>query len=133
AQPDAAGSYGYEVTYLLTAAADAVAGLREQLDAMGDSLVIAGGGELWSVHVHVADAGAAIEAGLRAGQPRRITVTCLGGPPPAGHWVLAICDTPGLAALAESAGARVLRADPSAQDDAPPDPARISAAVRGPG
>jgi dihydroxyacetone kinase-like predicted kinase len=132
AQPDASGSYGYEVTYLLAAAADAVAGLREQLDAMGDSLVIAGGGDLWSVHVHVADAGAAIEAGLRAGQPRRITVTYLGGPPPAGHWVLAICDTPGLAALAESAGARVLRADPDAPPDAPLDPARISAAVRGP-
>jgi DAK2 domain fusion protein YloV len=127
AQAGAAGSYGYEVTYLLAAGSDAVAGLREQLDAMGDSLVIAGGGELWSVHVHVADAGAAIEAGLRSGRPRRITVTYLGGPPPAGHWVLAVCDTPGLAALAESAGARVLRADP----DGPPDPARISAAVRG--
>lgn len=59
---------GYEVTYLLTASAPAVAGLRERLDGLGDSLVIVGGGDLWNVHVHVADAGAAIEEGLRAGR-----------------------------------------------------------------
>ena len=120
--PAAAGpaqSYGYEVTYLLQAARDEVAQLREQLDSMGDSLVIAGGPAdapgpastpslpstasraeaasdvqeaavlaqagrlaLWSVHVHVPEAGAAIEAGLRAGSLRRITVTYLGAPPP---------------------------------------------------
>jgi dihydroxyacetone kinase-like predicted kinase len=122
-------SYGYEVTYLLEAPAGQVTELREQLDAMGDSLVIAGGPEpsrsgpsrsgpsrsgpssagLWSVHVHVPEAGAAIEAGLRAGQLRRITVTYLGAPEPAAHRVLAVCDTPGMAALAESAGAQVLR------------------------
>jgi len=102
---------GYEVTYLLEAPAAAVAGLREELDALGDSLVIAGGGEQagpWSVHVHVPEAGPAIEAGLRAGRPRRITVTYLGLPPDTGHHVLAVCDTPGLAALAEAAGAEVL-------------------------
>src|SRR6202035_4471322 len=81
-------------------------------NALGDSLVIAGGGEaadqeadgLWSVHVHVAEAGPAIEAGLRLGRPRRITVSYLGLPPAAGHGVLALCDT---AALAEAAGAEV--------------------------
>jgi dihydroxyacetone kinase-like predicted kinase len=109
-------SCSYEVTYLLEAPADRLAGLREQLDSMGDSLVIAGGAAadpattgLWHVHVHVPDAGAAIEAGLRAGPPRRITVTYLGAPPAAAHRVLAICDTAGMAALAESAGAQVLR------------------------
>jgi dihydroxyacetone kinase-like predicted kinase len=121
-------SCSYEVTYLLEAPADRLAGLREQLDSMGDSLVIAGGTApaaattgpaataasppatgLWHVHIHVPDAGAAIEAGLRAGLPRRITVTFLGAPTPAGHRVLAICDTAGMAALAESAGAQVLR------------------------
>ena len=109
-------SPGYEVTYLLEATAAAVAGLREELDALGDSLVIAGGGEtagpepggLWSVHVHVPEAGPAIEAGLRLGRPRRITVSYLGLPPATGHGVLALCDTPGLAALAEAAGAEVL-------------------------
>jgi dihydroxyacetone kinase-like predicted kinase len=111
-----AQSPGYEVTYLLEAPAAAVAGLREELDALGDSLVIAGGGEtggaepggLWSVHVHVPEAGPAIEAGLRLGRPRRITVSYLGLPPATGHGVLALCDTPGLAALAEAAGAEVL-------------------------
>jgi uncharacterized protein len=111
-----AQSPGYEVTYLLEAPAAAVAGLREELDALGDSLVIAGGGEtggaepggLWSVHVHVPEAGPAIEAGLRLGRPRRITVSYLGLPPATGHGVLGLCDTPGLAALAEAAGAEVL-------------------------
>jgi dihydroxyacetone kinase-like predicted kinase len=137
-------SYGYEVTYLLEASAGQVTELREQLDSMGDSLVIAGGAGpssagpssagpssagpssagpssagpssaglssagLWSVHVHVPEAGTAIEAGLRAGQLRRITVIYLGAPQPAGHRVLAVCDTAGMAALAESAGAQVLR------------------------
>jgi dihydroxyacetone kinase-like predicted kinase len=112
-----AGSYGYEVTYLLEAGPGEVDQLREQLDSMGDSLVIAGGPAspaaagpaLWSVHVHVPEAGPAIEAGLRAGSLRRITVTYLGAAPPARHQVLAICDTPGMAALAESAGARPVR------------------------
>lgn len=116
APPVGYASPGYEVTYLLEAPAGAVAGLREELDALGDSLVIAGGGEPagpWSVHVHVPEAGPAIEAGLRAGRPRRITVTYLGLPPVGlppgtGHRVLAVCDTPGLAALAEAAGAEVL-------------------------
>ncbi|HEX3490552.1 MAG TPA: hypothetical protein VHU92_14475 [Streptosporangiaceae bacterium] len=35
-------------------------------------------------------------------------VTYLGLPPGTGHHVLAVCDTPGLAALAEAAGAEVL-------------------------
>ncbi|HLQ54429.1 MAG TPA: DAK2 domain-containing protein, partial [Streptosporangiaceae bacterium] len=73
---------GYEVTYLLAAAPPAVARLRDRLDALGDSLVVVGGDDLWHVHIHVADAGAAIEAGLRAGRPRRITVTFLGTAPP---------------------------------------------------
>jgi fatty acid kinase len=42
---------------------DGVAVLRERL---GGSLVVLGGGQ-WNVHVHVADAGAAIEAGMAAG------------------------------------------------------------------
>ena len=76
----AGASYGYEVTYLLEAAQEPVGLLRERLDALGDSLVIVGGEGLWNVHVHVADAGAAIEQGLLAGRPRRITVTWLGAP-----------------------------------------------------
>ena len=134
ASAGAGQSPGYEVTYLLEATSAAVAGLREELDALGDSLVIAGGGEtagpepggLWSVHVHVPEAGPAIEAGLRLGRPRRITVSYLGLPPATGHGVLALCDTPGLAALAEAAGAEVL----CYGSEAAPAAGEISMAVR---
>jgi uncharacterized protein len=69
-------AYAYEVQYLLAAPADAVAELRDQLAGLGDSLVVVGTGEgRWTVHVHVNDIGAAVEAGLRAGRPHRITVT----------------------------------------------------------
>jgi len=112
---------GYEVTYLLEAAARPVGLLRERLDVIGESVVIVGGENLWNVHVHLADAGAAIEEGLRAGRPRRITVTWLGpatdvagggegrcGDPAGGSAVVAVAGSDGLAALLRGAGARVL-------------------------
>ena len=117
-------SAGYEVTYLLEAPAEAVAGLQDRLDGLGDSLVIVGGDELWNVHVHVTDAGAAIEAGLRAGQPRRITVTFLGTAPQAGRRVVAVAEGDGLAALLRGAGALVVRYD---SGDRPTPPALIAA------
>ncbi|MEU4966043.1 DAK2 domain-containing protein [Streptomyces smyrnaeus] len=68
----------FEVMYLLEAEdPKAVGALRARLDPLGDSLVIGGGEGLWSVHVHVADAGAAVEAGLAAGRPYRIRITHL--------------------------------------------------------
>lgn len=67
----------YEVMYLLDAQDDAIAGLRRTLDGLGDSLVIVGGQGLWNVHVHVDDAGAAVEAGIAAGAPHRIRITYL--------------------------------------------------------
>lgn len=67
--------YSYEVQYLLSTDPSRVADLRQELDAIGGSLVIVGGDDLWQVHVHVDDAGAAVEAGVRAGIPSRITVT----------------------------------------------------------
>jgi DAK2 domain fusion protein YloV len=68
-------AYGYEVQYLLDADERAVDALRERLSGLGDSLLVAGGDELWNVHVHVNDVGAAIEAGVEAGRPHRIQVT----------------------------------------------------------
>jgi DAK2 domain fusion protein YloV len=108
------GSHGYEVTYLLEAPDEPVGVLRERLDALGDSLVVVGGEGLWNVHVHVADAGAAIEAGLLAGRLRRITVTWLGPVVggtggDGGRGVVAVADGEGLAALLRSGGARVLQ------------------------
>ncbi|MFF5639207.1 DAK2 domain-containing protein [Streptomyces sp. NPDC012825] len=65
----------YEVIYLLEADDTAVERLRSRLDALGESLVVVGGDGLWNVHVHVDDAGAAVEAAVEAGRPHRIRIT----------------------------------------------------------
>ncbi|MER7004060.1 DAK2 domain-containing protein, partial [Dactylosporangium sp. NPDC000555] len=67
--------YAYEVQYLLEASAAAVEALRGVLAGLGDSLVVIGDEPTWHVHVHVNDIGAAIEAGVEAGRPSRISVT----------------------------------------------------------
>ena len=68
--------FGYEAQYLLAAPEAALAGLRAELSALGDSLaIVPAGPALWNVHVHVNDVGAALEAGLRAGRPDQITIT----------------------------------------------------------
>src|SRR6202012_4317237 len=70
----------FEVMYLLggcdTEGADL---LRERLDELGESVAIATSGVVggYSVHVHTDDAGAAIEAGLAIGDPRRIQISML--------------------------------------------------------
>ncbi|MGW5866892.1 DAK2 domain-containing protein [Streptomyces sp. NPDC055239] len=76
--PAAAAAPAFEVIYLLEADDKAVARLRTRLDGLGDSLVVVGGDGLWNVHVHVDDAGAAVEAGVEAGRPHRIRVTHFG-------------------------------------------------------
>jgi len=86
AAPEKSGSaaaFGFEVQYLLDAEAGAVEVLRRALAALGDSLVVVGTGEAglatWNVHVHVdaGQIGPAVEAGVVAGRPHRITVTPL--------------------------------------------------------
>ncbi|MET8774779.1 DAK2 domain-containing protein [Nocardia sp. NPDC004654] len=66
----------FEVMYLLTETDLArVARLRERLAELGDSVVVVGDGSgNWSAHVHCADAGAAVEAGLAAGVVRDIRI-----------------------------------------------------------
>ncbi|WP_308123450.1 DAK2 domain-containing protein [Modestobacter marinus] len=96
---------GSEVQFLLADSdEDAVARLQRRLAELGDCLVVVGvdtpGGREWNVHVHVADVGAAIEAGIEAGRPHRISVTPLAP-------VRAAAATPGVravVALACSAG-----------------------------
>ena len=74
--------FEYEVMFLLTeSTSDRVDRLRSRLDELGDSVAVVGSGglaedidEVWNVHVHCTDVGAAIEAGVVAGRPRRITV-----------------------------------------------------------
>lgn len=70
----------YEVMYLLDADDQAaVDRLRAELDAAGDSVVVVSDGAgAWSVHVHLADAGRAIELGLSVGQIRQVQITHLG-------------------------------------------------------
>jgi DAK2 domain fusion protein YloV len=117
----------FEVMYLLggcdTEGADL---LRERLDELGESVAIATSGVVggYSVHVHTDDAGAAIEAGLAFGDPRRIQISMLtsgtSGLPP-GSWtreraVLAVVDGDGAAELFGEEGACVLRPDPLADD-----------------
>jgi len=68
--------FAYEVQYLLRDASDvALEQLREVLAGLGDCLVVVGDRGLHNVHVHVNDVGAALEAGVEAGRPFRVTVT----------------------------------------------------------
>jgi len=70
------GGPSYEVMYLLDEATpQTVATLKATLDTLGDSLVIAGGPHEYSVHVHVDDVSAALNAGAAAGRPHRFRIT----------------------------------------------------------
>ncbi len=59
----------FEVMYLLSDTDDRrIARLRDRLADLGDSVVVVGDGAgSWSAHVHCADAGAAVEAGIATG------------------------------------------------------------------
>ncbi|MFE5139326.1 DAK2 domain-containing protein [Streptomyces fagopyri] len=123
-RPDDGGP-AFEVIYLLEAEDTAVTRLRDRLDRLGDSLVVVGGDGLWNVHVHVDDAGAAVEAGVEAGRPHRIRITHFGlgdahtagaaGLPPrerAQRAVVAVVPGEGLAGLYAEAGATTVLARP---------------------
>jgi uncharacterized protein len=117
----------FEVMYLLGGCdAEGADLLRERLDELGDSVAIATSGVVggYSVHVHTDDAGAAVEAGLNFGDPRRIQISALlsgaTGLPP-GSWtreraVLAVVDGDGASELFAGEGACVLRPGPHAAD-----------------
>lgn len=112
-----AGSYGFEVQYLLHAPESAMAGLRERLSALGDSVAIVGTGDgVWNVHVHVDDIGAAIEAGVEAGRPYEIAVTGLTdqfahrAPDAAGTAVVAVTSGQALSRLFAGEGVHVVDA-----------------------
>jgi DAK2 domain fusion protein YloV len=130
----------YEVVYLLDADDDAIPTLRTRLAGLGESLVVVGGDGLWNVHVHVDDAGAAVEAGVGAGRPHRIRITHFSAPatdarppaqgaapePQATRGVVSVVQSEGLGGLYDDAGATVLYADP----DRPPSSAELAAAIR---
>ncbi|MFE9095461.1 DAK2 domain-containing protein [Streptomyces sp. NPDC007264] len=136
--PGDGGGPAYEVVYLLEAGDAAVARLRERLDALGDSLVVVGGDGLWNVHVHVDDAGAAVEMGVEAGRPYRIRIThfAAGDVHTAGaerpprervrRAVVAVVPGEGLAGLYREAGATTVLARPGE----PPASGELVEAVR---
>ncbi|MEU0602563.1 DAK2 domain-containing protein [Streptomyces sp. NPDC006393] len=119
-----AGGPAFEVIYLLEADDAAVDRLRQRLDGLGDSLVVVGGDGLWNVHVHVDDAGAAVEAGVEAGRPYRIRITHFGAGDAhttraerrprerAQRAVVAVVPGDGLAGLYTEAGATTVPARP---------------------
>ncbi|MEV7780427.1 DAK2 domain-containing protein [Kitasatospora sp. NPDC088351] len=138
-RPPGPGHPAFEVIYLLDAPDEALPALRTRLGALGDSLVVGGGDGLWNVHVHVDDAGAAVEAGVEAGRPHQIRITHFaeaaarsgtaaerGERAERARAVLSVVSGAGLAELCEQAGAAVLRADP----DRPPASAELAEAVR---
>ena len=109
----------YEVMYLLSQSdPQRVTKLRDSLGGLGDSLLVVGGDEEWNVHVHVNDAGAAVEAGIEAGRPHRIVITHFGDQIRAaadldGQAVVACAAGPGLADLMRAAGATVVASGPA--------------------
>ncbi|MFC6088674.1 dihydroxyacetone kinase, partial [Saccharothrix lopnurensis] len=110
--------FEYEVMYLL----DGVAGdpgaerLKAALGALGDCVSVVGDGAgLWTVHVHCNDIGAAVEAGVEAGRPHRITVARFADQVEAQasrftreRAVVVLVDGPGAVELFRSEGAVVL-------------------------
>ncbi|MGW3329511.1 DAK2 domain-containing protein [Streptomyces rubiginosohelvolus] len=118
---DGSAGPAFEVIYLLEAHDEQVARLRTRLDALGDSLVVVGGDGLWHVHVHVDDAGAAVEAGVEAGRPYRIRITHFATESghdvrvqaePAQRAVVVVVPGDGLAGLCTEAGATTVIARP---------------------
>ncbi|WP_433208386.1 DAK2 domain-containing protein [Nocardia sp. CA-107356] len=131
AAPDSAEPH-FEVMYLLADTDDQrIADLRDRLAELGDSVVVVGDGAgSWSAHVHCADAGAAVEAGIATGTLSDIRIESFAitarpaaaGPSaagdarsdrdgPADRGVLAVVAGDGAAALFEAGGAVVLSGD----------------------
>jgi len=67
----------YEVMFVCEADETVMNEVRQVLDAMGDSLVVSGGPTMWSVHVHVNEAGAAVEACVAHVKPMRLRIAYL--------------------------------------------------------
>ena len=128
----------YEVMYLLDTDDDAIPALRDALAPLGDSLVVVGGEGLWNVHIHVDDVGAAVEAGIRAGAPRRIQVTHFAEQierardkrsERKGRKLVIVAAGPGLVELFSEAGAEVLHGGPGSR----PSTGQVLAAIEATG
>ncbi|WP_084484071.1 DAK2 domain-containing protein [Nocardia anaemiae] len=113
----------FEVMYLLSDTDDQrIARLRARLADLGDSVVVVGDGAgSWSAHVHCADAGAAVEAGIATGTLSAIRIesfTITARPnPAAGYSDVAAADVAGRANATQPGG--VGRTDAPARAEAP--------------
>jgi len=82
------GDTRYEVMFLLEAPDEAMDTFKATWMEMGESIVVVGGDGIWNCHIHTDHIGAAIEAGIEAGRPRRISVTDLRNQVEEQQWVL---------------------------------------------
>lgn len=96
----------YEVMYVLQGAdREQLDALRQELSQFGASVVVVGDASMAQVHVHLADAGAAVEAALGRGRLGQLRITAL--PPTSaspGRRVLSLVAGPGLAAAVTALG-----------------------------
>lgn len=118
--------FSFEVQYLLEAEDGEVASLRSGLGAVGDSLVVVGGGGLFTVHVHTDQPGKAVELAEDAGRPRDISIvdlreqvgSCAGAPARAVRQaeracaMVAVAEGRGLVRAFRSLGAEVVEGGP---------------------
>jgi len=98
------GELRYEVMYFLNAPDDSMEAFKEVWAGIGDSIVVVGGDGLWNCHIHTNDIGAAVEAGVDAGRPRRIRVTDLDEQVEEERWVRESVGAPGAGPSTEGAG-----------------------------
>jgi hypothetical protein len=116
----------YEVMYALRGAdTDSLDQLRRRLSVLGRSVVVVGDEAVAQVHVHLVDAGAAIETALDRGALSRIRVTALGPLLPdetrtTGRTIVTVVAGPGLAESAAALGAVTVQHHPfdDVSDDA---------------
>ena len=71
------GDLRYEVMYFLEAPDETIPAFKDVWAGIGDSIVVVGGDGIWNCHIHTDDIGAAIEAAIDCGRPRKIRVTDL--------------------------------------------------------
>jgi uncharacterized protein len=107
--PTMAGEY--EVMYALRGVPPSdLDALRERLSELGHSVVIVGDQAVAQVHVHLEEAGAAVEAALPLGELSQLRITALSDRPAVmGRNVLAVVTGPGLAEAVASLGGTPLR------------------------
>jgi DAK2 domain fusion protein YloV len=84
---DGSSGLRYEVMYFLEAPDEAIPAFKDVWAGIGDSIVIVGGDGLWNCHIHTDDIGAAVEAAVDAGRPRKIRVTDLAEQVEEERWV----------------------------------------------